>query len=308
MNMRKIVLAAASATATAAIVTGCFFDYPDPTVDAAAITLNDRAVHDPSVIRTDDGTFYVFGSHLAAARSTDLMQWDYVANGLDASNPLWSTIPLEGNQWTGIPGSWAADVIKLKDGKYHFYYSFCGVPPGGQCTGPRSYLGSAVSDRIEGPYVDRGIFLRSGLSAAEIAAGYATPRRHQLRRARHAEHDRSRRVLRQARQALDGLRLVLGRHLHPRDGPGHRQADARPGLRQAPRRRRPRADRGRVHALQPRERATTIYSRRSAASRRTTATTSASRDRETRRPVPRRRRAATWSTPAATRRTSRRSA
>jgi hypothetical protein len=27
----------------------------------------------------------------------------------------------------GIPGSWAADVIKLKDGKYRFYYNFCGI-------------------------------------------------------------------------------------------------------------------------------------------------------------------------------------
>ncbi len=171
MEFRKLALGAGVALA----VTGCFFDFADPTVDPATVTLNDRAVHDPSVIRDSDGTFYVFGSHLAAARSTDLMNWQYIANGVDATNPLWSTIPLEGNQWTGIPGSWAADVIKLKDGKYHFYYSFCGIPPAGQCTGPRSYLGTAVSDRIDGPFVDQGIFLRSGMSAAEIAAGYGPP-------------------------------------------------------------------------------------------------------------------------------------
>jgi arabinan endo-1,5-alpha-L-arabinosidase len=168
MEFRKLAPGACVALA----VTGCFFDFADPTVDPAAVTLNDRAVHDPSVIRDSDGTFYVFGSHLAAARSTDLMNWQYIANGVDATNPLWSTIPLEGNQWTGIPGSWAADVIKLKDGKYHFYYSFCGIPPSGQCTGPRSYLGTAVSDRIDGPFVDQGIFLRSGMTPAEIAAGY----------------------------------------------------------------------------------------------------------------------------------------
>src|SRR5688572_25491827 len=168
MELRKLALGAGVALA----VTGCLFDFADPTVDPATVTLNDRAVHDPSVIRDSDGTFYVFGSHLAAARSTDLMNWQYIANGLDATNPLWSTIPLEGNQWTGIPGSWAADVIKLKDGKYHFYYSFCGIPPAGQCTGPRSYLGTAVSDRIDGPYLDQGILLRSGMNAAEIAAGY----------------------------------------------------------------------------------------------------------------------------------------
>ena len=100
------------------------------------------------------------------------MNWQYIANGVDAANPLWSTIPLAGNQWTGIPGSWAADVIKLKDGKYRFYYNFCGIPPGGQCTGPRSYLGVAVSDRIDGPFIDEGIFLRSGMTPAEIAAGF----------------------------------------------------------------------------------------------------------------------------------------
>lgn len=150
---------------------GCLFDAPDPTVDQNAITFNDLAVHDPSVIHADDGSYYLFGSHLASARSTDLMNWQYVANGVDAANPLWSTIPAAGNAWTGAPGSWAADVIKLKDGKYRFYYNFCGIPPNGECTGPRSYMGVAVSDNIAGPYVDQGIFLRSGMSAAEIAAG-----------------------------------------------------------------------------------------------------------------------------------------
>jgi len=171
MSLRKLALA----LLTAAAVTGCLYDVADPTVDASTITFNDLAVHDPSVIRTNDGTYYVFGSHLAAARSTDLMNWQYIANGLDAANPLWSTIPLEGNQWTGAPGSWAADVIQRKDGRYYFYYNYCGLPPTGECTGPRSYLGVAVSDRIEGPYQDQGVFLRSGMSAAEIAAGYGPP-------------------------------------------------------------------------------------------------------------------------------------
>ena len=152
-------------------LSACLFDFPDPTVDAASITLNDLAVHDPSVIRADDGSYYVFGSHLAAARSTDLMKWQYIANGVDPGNPLYSTIPAAGTAWTGIPGSWAADVIKLKDGKYYFYYSFCGVPPTGECNAPRAYLGVAVSDNIGGPYVDKGIFLRSGMTPAEIAAG-----------------------------------------------------------------------------------------------------------------------------------------
>jgi arabinan endo-1,5-alpha-L-arabinosidase len=154
------------------LVSGCLFDAPDPSVAASDITHNDLPVHDPSIIRADDGSYYVFGSHLAAARSTDLMRWQFIANGVDSANPLYDTIPPEGNEWTGIPGSWAADVIKLNDGKYYFYYSFCGVPPTGECNAPRAYLGVAVADRIEGPYVDKGIFLRSGMTPAEIAAGY----------------------------------------------------------------------------------------------------------------------------------------
>src|SRR3569833_712848 len=146
---------------------GCLPEAPDPTAAPATITYNDLAVHDPSVIRADDGSYYVFGSHLAAARSTDLMSWRYIANGVDASNPLWSTIPPEGTAWTGIPGSWAPSVIKLKNGQYNFYYSFCGIPPSGECTGPRAYLGLATSNSIECPYVDQVIFLRSGMNAAE---------------------------------------------------------------------------------------------------------------------------------------------
>ena len=38
------------------------------------------SVHDPSVIRTEDGTFYIYGSHMAA-KSTDLMQWEMFFGG-----------------------------------------------------------------------------------------------------------------------------------------------------------------------------------------------------------------------------------
>ena len=38
------------------------------------------SVHDPSIIKTDD-TYYVFGSHIDAAKSTDLMSWTKFTNG-----------------------------------------------------------------------------------------------------------------------------------------------------------------------------------------------------------------------------------
>ena len=55
------------------------------------IVYNDLPVHDPSVVRADDGSFYVIGSHLAMARSTDLVSWESVADGVNDANPLFDT-------------------------------------------------------------------------------------------------------------------------------------------------------------------------------------------------------------------------
>lgn len=39
----------------------------------------DAVVHDPSVVRAEDGTWYIFGSHMAAARSGDLIHWEMIS-------------------------------------------------------------------------------------------------------------------------------------------------------------------------------------------------------------------------------------
>lgn len=149
-----------------------------PSADPAQIEYNDMAVHDPSILRDEDGTWYVFGSHLAAAKSGDLMAWERVAEGVDDTNPLFNTYAseiAEGLEWVGgHQGSWAADVTRLKDGRYYFYYNHCANPDheNGDCNMPRSYLGVAVSEQIEGPYTDLGIFLYSGMTPDEVAAGY----------------------------------------------------------------------------------------------------------------------------------------
>ena len=41
------------------------------------------SVHDPSVIRVPDGTFYIYGSHMTAARSTDLISWKMFSRNAD---------------------------------------------------------------------------------------------------------------------------------------------------------------------------------------------------------------------------------
>lgn len=119
----------------------------------------DVSVHDPSIIRAD-GHYYVFGSHLAAARSDDLLQWQLIGSGVTAQNPLFDNVLTELAQtlaWAQSDTLWAPDVIRLADGRYYMYYNAC------KGDSPRSALGLAVADEPEGPYRDQGILLRSGM-------------------------------------------------------------------------------------------------------------------------------------------------
>ncbi len=140
------------------------------------MVFNDVGVHDPSVVRADDDTFYVVGSHLAMAKSPDLVSWELVATDVNDANPLFNTYAseiAEGIDYVGgWQGSWASDIIKLADGRWYFYYDHCATADDGECDWPRSYLGVAVSEDIEGPYSDLGIFLWSGQTDQEIANGY----------------------------------------------------------------------------------------------------------------------------------------
>ncbi|WP_339897725.1 LamG-like jellyroll fold domain-containing protein [uncultured Gilvimarinus sp.] len=152
--------------------------FDNPAIDPTLVSYNDIAVHDPSVIRAEDGTFYVVGSHLGFAKSTDLVNWELVANGVDDANPLFNTYATEiaeGIEWTGgHVGSWASDIIRLADGRYYFYYNHCANPESeeGLCNAPHSYLGVAVSDNVEGPYEDQGIFLYSGQTDEQMQGDY----------------------------------------------------------------------------------------------------------------------------------------
>lgn len=136
------------------------------------------SVHDPSVVE-DNGTFYIFGSHLAAAKTTDFINWSYIErDGIKADitkvdNPLFNdpegddafTQLQNSFDWTGEQKQWAADAIKLGD-KYYYYYnqgviaSEAEPNPGGKW-GSWGYLGVAVADNIEGPYSDLGPIVKS---------------------------------------------------------------------------------------------------------------------------------------------------
>ncbi|WP_417762298.1 LamG-like jellyroll fold domain-containing protein [Shewanella sp.] len=165
----------------------------DPTI-SGEVNYSNVSVHDPSIIKGDDGKYYVFGSHMAYASSDDLMSWEQLnpsvpdplpdgetdGNAYSAKiTPLFNTYEsevAEGIAWVkGYVGSWAPDVKKLADGKYHFYFSHCAGNTNGQddadVIGPdcwrRSYLGDATADTLTGPYVTDEIFLKSGQVTGE---------------------------------------------------------------------------------------------------------------------------------------------
>lgn len=117
------------------------------------------SVHDPSVIKVGS-EYYVFGSHLAAAKSPDLLKWYSIADGVSATNPLFNNVLTELAEtftWAQSNTLWAADVIQLGDGKFYMYYNAC------KGDSPRSALGVAVADKVDGPYLNQGIILKSGM-------------------------------------------------------------------------------------------------------------------------------------------------
>ena len=160
---RRTLFTAATGLTTAAGVTALGTSHaaagppgPSPLPDP---TFTEVSVHDPSVIVTD-GRFYVFGSHLAAARSDDLLHWEGVADLVTPQNPLFDDVTeelAEAFAWANTDTLWAADVSETPDGRFRMYYCAC------EGSSPRSAMGTAIADHVEGPYRDEGIFLRSGM-------------------------------------------------------------------------------------------------------------------------------------------------
>lgn len=127
-----------------------------------------QSVHDPSITEAVDGTYYAFGSHIDAAKTTDFINWDRFTNGYQTpDNTIFGNlaenlkVPFA---WAGNHDMdaldaasgyavWAPDVFYNPDyvntdgskGTYMIY--FCTTS-----TAIRSVIAFGISKNIEGPY------------------------------------------------------------------------------------------------------------------------------------------------------------
>ena len=79
------------------------------------------SVHDPSVIRAPDGTVFIYGSHITAAKSTDLTRWEMFSRNADTGCKLVENVQEEMSEalrYAKTTTFWAPDVQQLADGRY----------------------------------------------------------------------------------------------------------------------------------------------------------------------------------------------
>ncbi len=150
------------------------------------------SVHDPSIVKDrNSDTYYVFGSHMATAKSDDLVNWTQIT--LDNIDKNRDVDPVYGNilenlaesfRWAGYDdgdhaggklGVWAPDVHWFDEyewedgtkGAYVMYYT-------ASSTWRRSCIGVAVSKTIEGPYSHLDTLVYSGMTSVEGTDGNST--------------------------------------------------------------------------------------------------------------------------------------
>ncbi len=148
------------------------------TVSRAAENISRVSVHDPSIALDKDGTtYYVFGSHIEAASSTDLVNWKRFSNGYitpnnkifgDLSKNLAKSFAWAGENDVDSKGGfsvWAPDVfwnpayVNTDGSKGAYMMYFCTTS-----TYCRSVISYAVSQNIEGPYEFVDTLIYSGFT------------------------------------------------------------------------------------------------------------------------------------------------
>lgn len=127
------------------------------------------SVHDPSVVKDPkSGMYYIFGSHLAFAKSKDLMQWEKFTNNINTDYATlfqepweeWAKTATKESELSGM--MWAPDVIWNETmQKWCMYMSING-------DNWVSSICLLTADDIEGPYEYQGIVVYSGMNNAKM--------------------------------------------------------------------------------------------------------------------------------------------
>lgn len=131
------------------------------------------SVHDPSVVKDEKtGTYYIFGSHMAWAKSTDLCNWTTFTNNINtdyktlfAKEAEWSARGTKAGSTYNVSGNlWAPDVLWNEEmGKWCMYMSV---------NGDNWYTSIVLltADSLDGNWTYVGPVVYSGFTSAEEAA------------------------------------------------------------------------------------------------------------------------------------------
>lgn len=165
------VMAANVASGTSSVVQA----EETPTAETGNYEVDDEkfmshvSVHDPSVVKDPKtGMYYIFGSHLAFAKSKDLMEWEKFTNNINTDYATlfkepwdeWAKTATKESQLSGM--MWAPDVIwNEKMQKWCMYMSING-------DNWVSSICLLTADDIEGPYEYKGIVVYSGMNNAKM--------------------------------------------------------------------------------------------------------------------------------------------
>ena len=126
--------------------------------------------HDPSLVRGDDGRWYVFSTDASAGdihrcgvqvrASDDLIHWEYLGAAFDDYETTCAeeiaAARLNPSKYDGL---WAPDVVKVGN-QWRMYYS------ASTFGSSRSVIGMAVSGSLTGSWEDKGIVIRSDAGAS----------------------------------------------------------------------------------------------------------------------------------------------
>lgn len=140
-------------------------------MEVTAANYNRVAVHDPSIIKLEDDSYFIIGSHLGAAVSTQLGNWTVAANSDQGSknttffNDIYTDLAVPAS-WSSpsnanydLSGNlWAPDIIYNEVlGKYCMYLSINGDYW-------KSSIVMCTADHVEGPYTYVDTVVYSGFN------------------------------------------------------------------------------------------------------------------------------------------------